>query len=259
MGALYKRGTRYWIKYYVNGRPVRESTGTDDKEQAKRMLKGREGAVAIGAPVPPRLDKILYDELAEDLRTFYQTTGKRRLAEVDDRLTYINKFFRGRRAASIGPALVTEYAARRQEDKTRFKTVPSNRTINIELSILKLMLRLAYKNGKLLRVPPIDLLREAPPREGFFEAHQYEAVRRRLPDDLRAARRHRSHLRLAKVGDPLTWAAPTRPQGRNVAPRSRNHEERGGAYRVPHSGAQRAAGRPGRACGGSTAQLGVFP
>jgi hypothetical protein len=49
------------------------------------------------------------------------------------------------------------------------------------------MLRLAYKNGRLLRVPPIDLLREAPAREGFFEAHQYEAVRRRLPDDLRAA------------------------------------------------------------------------
>jgi hypothetical protein len=50
MGALYKRGNRYWIKYYVNGRPVRESTSTDDKVQAKRMLKGREGAVATGAP-----------------------------------------------------------------------------------------------------------------------------------------------------------------------------------------------------------------
>jgi len=49
------------------------------------------------------------------------------------------------------------------------------------------MLRLAARNGKLLRVPPIDMLKDAPAREGFFEAHQYEAVRRRLPEDLRAA------------------------------------------------------------------------
>jgi integrase len=88
---------------------------------------------------------------------------------------------------SIGPALVTDYVACRQQDRTRFQRPPSNRTINIELALLKRMLRLAYKNGKLLRVPPIDLLRESPPREGFFEAHQYEAVRRRLPEDLRAA------------------------------------------------------------------------
>lgn len=32
MGQLSKRGTGWWIKYYVNGRPVRESTGADDRE-----------------------------------------------------------------------------------------------------------------------------------------------------------------------------------------------------------------------------------
>ncbi len=187
MGQLYKRGARWWIKYYVNGRPVRESTGTDGKEQARRMLKGREGAAATGAPIPPRLDRISYDELADDLRTFYRTIGRRRLSEVEDRLTYLDTFFRGRRAVSIGPALVTEYVDRRQQEMTRFERPPSNRTINIELSLLKRMLRLASRNVKLLRVPPIDLLREAPAREGFFEAHQYEAVRRQLPEDLRAA------------------------------------------------------------------------
>ena len=30
-----------------------------------------------------------------------------------------------------------------------------------------------------MRVPPIEMLRDAPPREGFFEEHQYEAVYRR--------------------------------------------------------------------------------
>ena len=49
------------------------------------------------------------------------------------------------------------------------------------------MLRVAYKHEKLLRVPPFDMLKDAPAREGFFEAQQYEAVRRKLPEDLQVA------------------------------------------------------------------------
>jgi integrase len=41
--------------------------------------------------------------------------------------------------------------------------------------------------GKLLRMPVIRLLKEAAPRAGFFEPHQYEAVHRRLRPDLRVA------------------------------------------------------------------------
>jgi hypothetical protein len=36
------------MKYYVNGRPVRESTGTEDHAKAKRLMKEREGRVAVG-------------------------------------------------------------------------------------------------------------------------------------------------------------------------------------------------------------------
>jgi len=187
MGHLYQRGRIWWVKYYVNGRPVRESTGTGKEKEAERFLKTREGAAATGTPIPPRLDRILYDELAQDLKQFYQTTGKRRLGEVEDRLIYLSRFFQNRRAAAIGPALITEYVAARQAQRTRFKTPPGNRTINIELSLLKRLLRLAYRNGKLLRVPPIEMLKDAPAREGFFEAEQYEAVRRRLPEDVRGA------------------------------------------------------------------------
>ncbi|OGL18222.1 MAG: hypothetical protein A3K12_09480 [Candidatus Rokubacteria bacterium RIFCSPLOWO2_12_FULL_71_19] len=185
--GLYKRGRIYWFKYDVNGHPVRESTGTEKEGEAKRFLDTRRGAAATGAPIPPRLDRIPDDELARDLRQFYGTTGRRRLAGVEDRLAYLDRFFRGRRAASIGPALITQYVAERQQQKTRFKAPPANRTINIELSLLKRMLRLAYKHGKLLRVPPFDMLKDAPAREGFFEAHQYEAVRRKPPEDLQAA------------------------------------------------------------------------
>jgi integrase len=106
---------------------------------------------------------------------------------VDARLVYLEQFFGNRRAVSITPALLTDYVASRQASKTRAGAAPSNRTINIELAILKRMLRLAYKHNKVLRVPPFDMLKEAPAREGFFEAHQYQAVRRQVPEDLRVA------------------------------------------------------------------------
>jgi len=129
MGSLYRlklksgrRSEMWWAKYYVNGRPVRESTGvSSDTEtppaEARRFLKRREGAEAHGAPIPPRLDRIRYDELATDLRDFYRTTGRRRLDEVEDRLAYLDPFFKGRRAATIDPPLITQYVAARQAQR----------------------------------------------------------------------------------------------------------------------------------------------
>jgi len=49
------------------------------------------------------------------------------------------------------------------------------------------MLRLAYKHGKLFRLPAIEQLKENGPRQGFFEPDQYAAVRRRLRPDLQVA------------------------------------------------------------------------
>jgi integrase len=83
--------------------------------------------------------------------------------------------------STIGPADVTTYVAKRQAEDV------ANGTINRELAILLRMLRLAYENGKLARVPVIRKLKEAAPREGFFERDQYEAVRRQLKPDLQIA------------------------------------------------------------------------
>ncbi len=79
MGMLYRRGAVFWIKYYVNGRPIRESTRTDKETKAKRFLKEREGRAATGQPVIPRIDRIRYDDIADDLRRHYETSGERDL------------------------------------------------------------------------------------------------------------------------------------------------------------------------------------
>ena len=193
MGYLYRpklksgeRSSIWWAKYYVNGRPMRESTGVaGDTEtppgEARRFLKAREGAVATGAPILPRADRIRFEEIAEDLRQHYASTGERGTEEAGYRLKHLEEFFRGRRVASIGASDIARYAVERQAAGA------SNGTINRELGVLGRMLRLAYEGGKLLRMPVMRKLKEAAPRQGFFERDQYLAVRGHLPKDLQVA------------------------------------------------------------------------
>jgi integrase len=181
MGSLYKRGRVWWVKYYANGRPVRESTGTEKEKAARDYLKAREGRVATGQPILPRVDRIRYDEIAKDLRQHYATTKCRNEDEAEGRLAHLDRFFTGRRVAGIGPAEATDYVLKRQGQGA------ANGTINRELAVLGRMLRLAYEHAKLLRLPVMRKLKENAPRAGFFEADQYLAVRRHLPPDLRVA------------------------------------------------------------------------
>ena len=48
MGSIYKRGNIYWIKYYRNGKPLRESSESKKESDAKRLLKRREGEISSG-------------------------------------------------------------------------------------------------------------------------------------------------------------------------------------------------------------------
>jgi integrase len=183
MGHLYKpkKSRFYWMKYYVNGAARYESTRTESHTQASRLLKDREGRVATGQPVLPRADRIRFEEVADDLRRHYRTTGCRDLTEAEPRLAHLTRFFSGQRIASLGPADMTTYTEKRQTSGA------ANGTINRELAILGRMLRLAHENGKLVHVPTIRKLKESPPRQGFFEREQYEAVRQHLRPDLQVA------------------------------------------------------------------------
>jgi integrase len=80
--------------------------------------------------------------------------------------------------ADITTADVRRYVGRRRDEGA------SNATVNRELSVLKRAYALAIAAGTLASRPHIALLREDNVRRGFFEAADFEAVRRRLPPDL---------------------------------------------------------------------------
>jgi hypothetical protein len=96
------------------------------------------------------VDRILYEEAADDLRMHYRTTGKRDLKDAEELLRHLQPFFRIRRISWIGTDDMTRYTAARQaEGKT-------NSTINWELAQLSRMPRLAYENRKFIRLPLIQ-------------------------------------------------------------------------------------------------------
>jgi integrase len=188
MGSVYQpklksggKSSRWWIKYYDNGRVVREGARTDDKEAAKRLLKQREGAAAAGQPVMPRVDRIRYEEIAADLRQHYEATGSRDLGEYDYRVKHLTRFFAGRRVATLDQPGADAYVVHRQGQGA------ASATIRRELGTLVKMLRLAYENKKLLRLPILHKPKDSTPREGFFEREQYDAVRKHLSPDLQLA------------------------------------------------------------------------
>lgn len=75
--------------------------------------------MATGSPIPPRVDRILYDKLAQDLRTFYETTGGRKnLKDVENRLAHLDGYFKGYRASNITPDMIAAYVAQRQGETT---------------------------------------------------------------------------------------------------------------------------------------------
>src|SRR6266849_10630517 len=174
-GTLKASGV-WWVKYRGNGREIRESSGTDNRDEAKRLLKRKEGASEEGKPVFPHADKIKLAELAEDLKNDYIANQMRSLDRMEDAINHLLPFFGHLRATQITSADVTKYITTRQEENA------ANCTINRELAALKRMFSLAVKAEKLYRIPHIPRLEERNVGQGFFEREQFEAVRSFLPD-----------------------------------------------------------------------------
>lgn len=181
MGMIYKQAKSrfWWIKYYKNGRPLRESAGTDKESEARRILREREGDIASGRPMIPRADRLRFEELADDLLKDYRINGKRSLDRAIWALKHLQAFFGGWRALAITTPAIRTYIEKRQREGAK------NGTINRELDVLKRMFSLAMVSEKLLRRPHVPMLEEDNVRTGFFSEVDFLALHDALPEYLR--------------------------------------------------------------------------
>jgi hypothetical protein len=59
MGTVYLRGKTWWIQYFQNGYPYRESSGSSKKMAARELLKKRMGEISEGKTPTVRFDKVM--------------------------------------------------------------------------------------------------------------------------------------------------------------------------------------------------------
>ena len=118
LGHIYLRphGKVYWIKYYKDGKPYYESSGSTMRTVARDLLKTR-----ITSPVPVTSGKIKIGELLDDYEAYakvhnaksYETFGKvlaKKLREF---------WGTGRhRRSPLGPLTITSRSGSRNRNKT---------------------------------------------------------------------------------------------------------------------------------------------
>ena len=113
MGSLYrpkyraadgtvKESAVWWLKYRdALGVVRRESSETVKEQEARRMLKQREGAAVEHRVIPVNVQRLTIAQLAEDLKSDYKVTaGARRIGWSSPWLTCCPSLVRCRRSGS---------------------------------------------------------------------------------------------------------------------------------------------------------------
>lgn len=174
-GRIYRQkdSSIWWIKFYRNGIPFRESTGTSDKRKATRALNHRLAEVTTGRFLGPNIERIAVEELAEDFLRDYRINDKSSFDDAESRWrNHIQPFFGSLHASQVTSSLLNAYVDQRQAAGAK------NATINRELAALKRMFNLGRKTTppKVVFVPAFPRLAENNIRKGFLEDAQYEKL-----------------------------------------------------------------------------------
>ena len=154
----------WWLKYHFHGKPVRESSKSQKKMEAKALLAQREGDISSGKIPGIHLDRVTFDELADDLLTDYRVNGKKSLDRAELSVKHLSDFFGGYKVISITTPRIKKYIQQRKDEGA------ANATINRELSALKRMFNLAAKcvPPKMVQIPHVPMLKENNTAKGIL-------------------------------------------------------------------------------------------
>jgi hypothetical protein len=132
-----------------------ESARTEKYDEARDLLKRREGAIADGVPVSPKVGRLRFEDAERDIVSEYTVNNRKTLGHLKRRLKlHVKPFFGRRRMADITTADIRAFT----EKRLAADAAPAE--VNRELAILKRMYTLAIAGGRLMVKPHIPMLRE---------------------------------------------------------------------------------------------------
>jgi len=178
-------GKKFAIKYYSNGRGIREFTRSADRRVAEDLLKLRLAEVIkVGNPdlLQVMSNKITLGEMRDALISNYKLLKNRSLPTAEHFAKRLIEFFgESKRARQLGMTQVEQYVAKRRRDGVK------DSTINRETSCLRHMFMLMVKAKRLSHddVPHIERLEEPETIGQYADPERFALLVASLPDYLR--------------------------------------------------------------------------
>jgi len=180
IGSVYLRGHTWWITYSINGVRERESSGSENRADAVRLLKDRLGRIGRHEPTGAAINRTTLADLKEIILTNYAANGSKSERYARGAFRRLEAYFKPhQKAASITTTELTGYVAYAKEGGYQ----PA--TIGYDLAILRHSYRLAHDAGKIGAVPKFPKLRFNNARKGFLTPGDYLILLGELPEHLR--------------------------------------------------------------------------
>lgn len=184
-GLIRNKGRTIWTMRYhdpATNRPVKRSTKTADERLAMRawtaLMADRNKGVAVG----PDINTITLTEAYQAVVANYRNNDRKTLRENEYRFRlHLEPFFGGgTKMHQIRRDRIEAFTQHRLDEGAKAATV------NKDLILLRRMFSLATQHERLSTAAPhIANLAEHNVRLGYFEAAAFEAVRAKLPPELR--------------------------------------------------------------------------
>lgn len=200
-GGVFQRGAVWWLRYSYRGRKIRESSGSERRGDAVKLLRRRLAEIGAGKLVGPDAERTTFAELKAMVLDDYRLNGRRSERRVRGALAHLESFFTFARVPDITSDRIGAYIRHRQEAGA----APA--TIRYELACLRRAFNLAMRAGKAAQRPYIPAVAVDNARKGFFEPADFAAVEGELPEALRPLMRF-LYLTGWRAGEArgLTWA-----------------------------------------------------
>jgi integrase len=196
--SLYRRTNSpyWWIRFQLDGREVRASTGTEDRGQAEELERHARDSVwrqvKLGEK-PPYL-------WAEARKRWLDETRKRTRAKDEEILSWFDKHLKRQTVQDITRPVVEHLRALKAEES-------SESTADRYMALLRAVLRKCVNDWQVLAsAPKISMYRPRSPEARWLTQPEFEKLCENLPDHLALAARFAvsTGLRMRSM-TALTW------------------------------------------------------